>query len=439
MLAAIVESTDDAIVGKRLDGTILSWNTAAERIFGYTAGEIVGRNIRTIIPEDRQAEEDRIVACITRGEHVPTFETIRRRKDGGEVHIAVTVSPILDDAGRVIAASKIARDITPQKLMLARLQESEERFRLLADNMSQLAWIADPKGWIFWYNKRWFDYTGTTLSEMEGWGWRAVQHPEHVEAVTERFRAHIKSGDDWEDTFPLRSATGEWRWFLSRSVPIRDDEGKTICWFGTNTDITEMRDAEQRIELLLQEVNHRSKNMLTIIQALARRSDANDPEFVENLERRIAGLAANQDVLVRRAWSAVPLLEMVEAQLRSLGEAEAQVSCRGPEVLLSPRAAETLAMALHEMGTNALKYGSLSIPEGRVEISWWLQGEGTGALFRIGWAETGGPPVTPPSRQGFGSRIIADVPRAKLDAQVETDYSASGFRWSLECALASVS
>jgi PAS domain S-box-containing protein len=434
-----VESTDDAIVGKKLDGTILSWNAAAERIFGYTAGEIIGRNIRTIIPEDRQAEEDRIIASLMRGERVPTFETVRRRKDGSDVQIAVTVSPIRGDAGQVIAASKVARDITPQKRIQARLRESEERFRLLADNMSQLAWIADPQGGVFWYNKRWFDYTGTTLSEMEGWGWQAVQHPDHVERVTERFRAHISSGEDWEDTFPLRGAAGEWRWFLSRAVPIRDAEGKVVCWFGTNTDITAMRDAEQRIELLLQEVNHRSKNMLTIIQALARRSDANDPEFVENLEKRIAGLAANQDVLVRRAWSAVPITEMIDAQLRSLGESEAQVLRRGPDVRLSPRAAETLAMALHEMGTNALKYGSLSVPEGKVEIDWSVEGEGKDALFRIGWTESGGPPVNPPRRKGFGTRIIADVPRAKLDAVVEADYGTSGFCWRLECALGAVS
>lgn len=391
-----------------------------------------------LIPDDRQEEEDRIVASLARGERVPTFETIRRRKDGNQVHIAVTVSPIRDEAGHVIAASKIARDITAQKRVLARLEESEERFRLLADNMSQLAWIADPEGWIFWYNKRWFDYTGTTLAEMAGWGWRAVHDPDYVEPVTERFRASIASGEDWEDTFPLRSADGEWRWFLSRAVPIRDNEGRILCWFGTNTDITEMREAEQRIELLLQEVNHRSKNMLAIIQSLARRRDANRPDFVERLERRIAGIAANQDVLVRRAWSKVPVLEMVEAQLRSLGESGDQVSCDGPEVNLSPAAAEALAMAIHEMGTNALKYGALSVPDGRVEIRWSVEGAGKDAVFRIGWGESGGPPVSPPTEPGFGTRIIVEVPKVKLDARVETCYDSTGFRWNLECALASL-
>ncbi|WP_275042269.1 PAS domain S-box protein [Novosphingobium pentaromativorans] len=439
MLAAIVESTDDAIVGKSLEGRILSWNHAAERIFGYKAEEIVGRNVRTLIPADRQGEEDRIIAAITRGERIPTFETVRLRKDGSEVHVAVTVSPVHDAGGNVVGASKIAREITERKMMMAQLQESEERFRLLADNISQLAWIADSEGWIFWYNKRWFDYTGTTLEAMQGWGWKAVHHPDHVDRVVERVQHSWDTGEDWEDTFPLRGADGQYRWFLSRAVPIRDERGGIICWFGTNTDVTEMRDAEQRIELLLQEVNHRSKNMLAIIQSLARRGDANGPDFVRKLEQRIQGLAANQDVLVRRSWSDVPVLEMVEGQLRSLGEARSQVICQGETVMLSPGAAEALAMATHEMCTNAMKYGALSVPNGQVLIAWQVEGAGEDARFRISWTESGGPPVSPPMRHGFGSRIIVDVPRVKLDAAIETTYRPEGFRWSLDCSLASIS
>ncbi|MED5546944.1 MAG: PAS domain S-box protein [Pseudomonadota bacterium] len=440
LLAAIVESSDDAIVGKTLDGTILSWNAAAERVFGWPHDEIVGRNIRTLIPEDRQDEEDAIIARIRQGLRMPTFETVRLRKDGSLVDVAVTVSPLLDREGKVVAASKIARDISGQKATQRQLAESEQRFRLLADNMSQLAWIADSEGAIFWYNKRWFDYTGTTLDEMRGWGWRSVHHPDYVEGVVARISACYRSGADWEDTFPLRSAKGEWRWFLSRAKPIRDADGAIVFWFGTNTDVTEMRDAEQRIELLLQEVNHRSKNMLAIIQSLARRSDASRPDFIERLEQRIRGLAANQDVLVRRAWSDIPVMEMIEAQLRSLGEQRAQVSCEGPDVMLSPGAAEALAMALHEMGTNALKYGALSDPGGRVTISWTRESGPTGeeddATFRIRWCERGGPAVEAPQHKGFGTRIIVDVPRVKLSAEVVTSYDVAGFCWQLECRAA---
>ncbi|GGZ01510.1 PAS domain S-box protein [Novosphingobium colocasiae] len=429
LLAAIVESSDDAIVGKALDGTVLSWNAAAERIFGWTTAEMVGRNIRTLIPADRQREEDDIIANIGAKRRVPTFETVRLRKDDSEVHVAVTVSPVLDSGGNVVAASKIARDITDHKRIELQLRDADQRFRLLADNISQLTWITDSTGWIFWYNKRWYDYTGTTLAQMEGWGWSQVHHPDHIDRVTLLWQTHLASGESWEDTFPLRGADGEYRWFLSRAVPIRDDDGQIMFWFGTNTDVTEMREAEQRIELLLQEVNHRSKNMLAIIQSLARRTDGDREEFVDKLEQRIRGLAANQDVLVRRAWSRIPVSEMVEGQLRSLGDSRAQVTCHGPEVPLSPGAAEALAMAIHEMGTNALKYGALSVPEGRVRISWALDD----GQFRIGWIEAGGPAVAPPQRKGFGSRIMVDVPRVKLSAQVTVDYPREGFRWTLTC------
>lgn len=395
---------------------------------------MVGRNIRTLIPADRQGEEDAIIAHVSAKRPMPTFETVRLRKDGGEVIVAVTVSPVLDNSGNVVAASKIARDITEQKRIEAQLRDSDQRFRLLADNISQLTWITDSTGWIFWYNKRWYDYTGTTLAQMEGWGWSQVHHPDHIDRVTLRWQSHLASGEPWEDTFPLRGADGTYRWFLSRAVPIRDDEGQIVFWFGTNTDVTEMREAEQRIELLLQEVNHRSKNMLAIIQSLARRTDGDREEFVEKLEQRIRGLAANQDVLVRRSWSSIPVSEMVEAQLRSLGDSQAQVTCHGPEVLLSPGAAEALAMAIHEMGTNALKYGALSAPEGRVRISWALENGQEGApQFRIGWIEAGGPAVAPPQRKGFGSRIMVDVPRVKLSALVTVDYPRDGFRWTLTC------
>ncbi|MEG4302992.1 PAS domain-containing protein [Microcoleus sp. D3_18a_C4] len=134
---------------------------------------------------------------------------------------------------------------------LHELHESEARFRALADNIAQLAWMTDPTGSIFWYNQRWFDYTGTTLEEMLGWGWQKVHHPEHLDRVVEKFRRCIETGELWEDTFPLRGKDGSYRWFLSRSVPIRDDGGQVLRWCGTNTDITDRKVAEAERERLL--------------------------------------------------------------------------------------------------------------------------------------------------------------------------------------------
>ena len=246
-LAAIVESSDDAIIGKDLNGIITSWNQGAERLFGYTAQEAIGRSITMLIPAERLDEEVEILTRIRRGERVEHFETVRVRKDGSQLGVSLTISPVKDSAGHAIGISKIARDITERKRVEETLRDSEERFRTLADNMTQLAWMADSGGWIYWYNQRWYDYTGTTPEEMKGWGWQKVHHPAHVARVVKKVKACFEGNEVWEDTFPLRGKDGEYRWFLMRAVPIKDRAGKVLRWLGTNTDITEQRNMEQAL------------------------------------------------------------------------------------------------------------------------------------------------------------------------------------------------
>ena len=156
--------------------------------------------------------------------------------------------PVVGNDGTYYAWSWTFRDITINKKNEEAIKEAGERFRTMADNISQLAWMTDETGWIFWYNQRWYDYTGTNLDEMQGWGWQSVHHPDHVDRVTVKFSQYLQSGEAWEDTFPLRSKDGEFRWFLSRAIPVKDVNGKIVRWFGTNTDITEQNKILDQLE-----------------------------------------------------------------------------------------------------------------------------------------------------------------------------------------------
>ncbi len=423
---ALIQSSGDAIVAKDVEGNILSWNPAAEKLFGWSSEEMVGRSIRRLLPDDLQDEEDMILSRIRAGESIGLFITRRVHKDGHEIHVAVTISPVRDAAGHVIGASKIARDASLHVAIETRLRDSEERFRMLAENIAQLAWIAQPDGDISWYNQRWYDYTGTDQASMEGTGWKAVLHPDHVLPVERKFRAALTEGHEWEDLFPLRSASGQWRWFLSRAKPIRDENDDIVCWFGTNTDITEQREQSEQIALLLREVNHRSKNMLAKVQALARSSIEGDPELVKRFEERVGSLAVNQDILVRRDWREVPVEELVRLQLRFMSGAIRQIEIDGPYCALIPRAAEIVGMALHELATNSLKYGALSGPEGTVRVSWRCDEQ----QFSMSWLERGGPPVQAPSHRGFGSQLIEDIPRRGLDGEVSYTFGTEGIQWT---------
>jgi len=246
-LAAVVESSFDAIVSQTLDGLVTSWNAAAERMFGYSAADMIGHTVYRLIPPELQNEEPRILERISRGESIHHYETLRVTKDGRRLDLSLTISPIKDSEGRITGVSKIARDVTEQTRQRAALSESEERFRALAEQMSQLAWMMDETGWVYWFNQRWYEYTGTTFETMQGWGWQQVHHPDHIDRVIVGKRRSIETGEPWDETFPLRGQDGEYRWFLTRAVPIRDSRGRIVRWFGTNTDITDRKRAEEEL------------------------------------------------------------------------------------------------------------------------------------------------------------------------------------------------
>lgn len=213
--------------------------------------------------------------------------------------------------GRARKMLRMMIDINDLKTAIASRYESESRFRTLADNISQLAWMAKGDGWIFWYNQRWYDYTGTDFANMKGWGWDKVHHPDHIDKVTEKFKQHLASGMEWEDTFPLRGADGEYRWFLSRAIPIRNDEGKVVRWFGTNTDVTDLRNIEAKLKAadsqkdeFISMLGHELRNPLAAIRSasdLLRLSYSGDEHIAKTqsiLERQTRHMAKLVDGLL---------------------------------------------------------------------------------------------------------------------------------------------
>jgi PAS domain S-box-containing protein len=309
-LAAIVESSDDAIISKGLDGIITSWNTSAERLFGYTAQEAIGQSITMLIPADRRDEVPKIIERLKRGERVDHFETKRVRKDGTLLDISLTISPLKESSGRIIGASKVARDITERKRAEQALRESEERFRMLADNMAQLAWTCDKLGNATWYNRRWLEYTGQTFDDMRDWGWTKCHHPDHVDRVVASVTRSRETGEVWEDTFPLRGKDGQYRWFLSRAVPIRDTDGSILRWFGTNTDVTDqlaaeeaLREADRRKNEFLAMLAHELRNPLAPIRnavQILRLAGGDEPirSVCDTMERQVNQLVRMVDDLL---------------------------------------------------------------------------------------------------------------------------------------------
>ncbi|UIE39088.1 PAS domain-containing sensor histidine kinase [Leptodesmis sichuanensis] len=201
---------------------------------------------------------------------VTSYETevrFRRASDGMYRWHLVRGIPVPHDPGEGFRWLGNAIDIHDRKMAEEALRESEIRFRTMADNIPQLAWMADATGSLFWYNQRWFDYTGTTFEQMQGWGWRKVHHPDYLEGVEEKYRQHLQTGEAWEDIFPLQGKDGQFRWFLSRALPIRDEQGNVLRWFGTNTDITEQKQAEATIQQLNETLEQRIRDRTAQLEA----------------------------------------------------------------------------------------------------------------------------------------------------------------------------
>jgi PAS domain S-box-containing protein len=216
---------------------------------GFTLADSVGPDMwnNLLHPDDRARARQVWGHSLATGDNYE-IEYRFKAKEGGYRWFLGQASPRHNVAGGIVTWFGTCTDIHDQKLVAEAMAEREAEFTTLADNVAQLSWMARPDGHIYWYNKRWYDFTGTTPEEMAGWGWDKVHHSDHVSEVVSFVRDAWAKGEPWELTFPLKRHDGEYRWFLTRAVPIRDEQGELVRWLGTNTDVTKMRELQEQLQ-----------------------------------------------------------------------------------------------------------------------------------------------------------------------------------------------
>lgn len=265
-MAAIVQSSSDAIISKDLNGIITSWNPAAEQIFGYAEKEMIGESLIKLIPPDRVGEEARILLQLKNGERVNHFETKRITKDKEVLDVSLTISPIRGIHGNVIGASKIARNITPQKEAERMIAANEQKFKMLADSMPQLVWTGDTEGNLNYFNQAVYRYSGLTPEQVGKEGWLQIVHPEDRDANTEAWLNAVRTGTDFIVEHRFKRHDGEYRWQLSRAVPQKDAAGNVQMWVGTSTDIQDMKEQDQQKDFFISMASHELKTPITSIK-----------------------------------------------------------------------------------------------------------------------------------------------------------------------------
>jgi PAS domain S-box-containing protein len=400
-LAAIVESSDDAIISKNLEGIIQTWNDGAERLFGYRKEEAVGQPITLLIPSERQDEEPRIVARICAGERICHFETVRRRKDGSLIDISLTISPLRDRAGRIVGASKIARDITERKLAEARLQESERRLQELLAAIPAAIYTTDAEGRITYFNQTAVEFAGRTPAlGCDEWcvTWK-LYNPDGTPLPHDQcpMAIALKEGR------PVRGAEavaerpdGTRVPFIPFPTPLRDASGNITGAINMLVDLSERKQAETQQRLLLNELNHRTKNNMQVLQSLlfgaARSAKSEEARRVlQEASGRIAAMAAAQRVLYGTTdasqFSAEQFLGAVVETVQQTLPTDVKIVRTPASGILSNDIAMPLALILNELLTNAAKHGvndpandsvrvELTERDGRFELH--VEDDGTG-------------------------------------------------------------
>jgi PAS domain S-box-containing protein len=348
-----------------------------------------------------------------------------RRRDGTYRWYLVRAEPLRDEAGRVAGWFGTSVDIHDNKIAEQALRESEARFRNLADHAPGMIWVTEPDGRCTYLSRRWYEFTGQAPEAALGFGWLDAVHPDDRPGADRVFREANAGRRPFRLDYRLRRHDGEWRWAIDAAAPRFADDGTFLGYVGSVIDITERKQGEERLKLLAREVDHRAKNILALVQVMIRQTRATSvEEFVRVATGRLYALGRAHTLLSQARWTGADLHRLIQEELAlfRMGPT-ARVRCSGPPVRLGPEAAQSLAMTLHELTTNAMKHGALSAPQGTVELEWTGGGE---APLVLRWCEKGGPAVLPPKNAGVGLDVIKRIAADQLGGGARFDWRTDG-------------
>ncbi|MET3896678.1 PAS domain S-box-containing protein [Devosia sp. UYZn731] len=397
-------------------------------------GVAIEQFVGAIHPEDQQRVTEEINTALATGADYHSEYRLRGADDVIR-YVVASGRPRLDAEGRAVRFPGVVVDITDQRRIAEALTESELRFRTLADTMPQMVWSTLPDGFHDYYNARWYEFTGVPVGSTDGEGWNGMFHPDDQERAWAAWNHSLTTGEPYQIEYRLRNRSGEYRWTLGLALPIRDSEGTIVRWFGTCTDIHATKLAAEERELVAQELSHRIKNIfavLTGIIALSARSQPEIKPFADQLRQRIFALAEAHDFVRPHSQQSQP--GETQTSLRALigrllmpysQDEQPRFQFLGEDAEIDEGAATPLALLVHELATNASKYGALSTPEGRIVLT----GARNEDRYHLSWKEIGGPAIAAGDLpEGFGSRVISLSVEGQLRGRLERIWEADGLR-----------
>ena len=403
---------------------LLYLSAAYERMWGEPRARVMADLARWrehVHPDDRALVASGFPRLLAGERHSIEYRIIR--PDGEQRWIFDTGFPIKDEQGRVTRIAGVAQDLTARREAEDRVTESERRFRTLSEGVPQLVWRAVDYGTWSWTSPQWTTFTGQPGHDSHGWRWLDMVHPDDRETARAAW-ARARLTGAFEVDYRLRHVRDRrYRWFTSRATPVRDDQGQLVEWLGTSTDIDDLRRLQGHQQLLVGELQHRVRNSLAVIRSIARRTAVTSDtveDFGMHLDGRLASFARTQAAVTRDPAGGVDLgTIVVDELLAHVAREGEQAHVDGPEVRLQPKPGETLALAFHELTTNAVKYGALSVAGGNIRVSWRVEADHTGQTWlAISWDESRpGDRLAPPRRRGFGTELLEDTLSYDLEAE----------------------